>query len=152
MLTCRSISPAIVGKFTYPLLMNPRHKFAILFVKSIICQSSQRNWKTWKIKMVNFTIGAVDMGTIIFRLFVFCFCFCFSTGLVRLYIAGLPLRSCRTIGAPSVQGSAHCAFFPFLVAAGFGPTSLSLGGGRLNRYPILTPCRTWRCASVYNFF
>ena len=35
------------------------------------------------------------------------------TGLVRLYIAGLPLRSCRTIGAPSVQGSAHCAFFRF---------------------------------------
>ena len=64
--------------------------------------------------------------------------FCFSTGLVRLYIAGLPLRSCRTIGAPSVQGSAQCAFFPFLVAAGFEPTSLSLGGGRINRYPILT--------------
>ena len=37
----------------------------------------------------------------------------FSTGLVRLYIAGLSLRSCRTIGAPSVQGSTQCAFFRF---------------------------------------
>ena len=43
----------------------------------------------------------------------FFFFFFFSTGLVRLYIAGLPLRSCRTIGAPSVQGSVQCAFFPF---------------------------------------
>ena len=40
----------------------------------------------------------------------FFFVFVFSTGLVRLYIAGLPLRSCRTIGAPSVQGSTQCAF------------------------------------------
>ena len=31
----------------------------------------------------------------------------FSTGLVWLYIAGLQMRSCRTIGAPSVQGSAQ---------------------------------------------
>ena len=60
----------------------------------------------------------------------------FSTGLVWLYIAGLPLRSCHTIGALSVQGSAQCVFFPFLVAAGFEPTSLSLGGGCLNCYPI----------------
>ena len=37
----------------------------------------------------------------------------FSTGLVRLYIAGLPLRSCQTVGAPSVQGSAQCPFFHF---------------------------------------
>ena len=37
--------------------------------------------------------------------------FCFSTGLVQLYIDGLPLRSCQTIGAPSVQGSAQCPFF-----------------------------------------
>ena len=37
----------------------------------------------------------------------------FSTGLVRLYIARLPLRSCQTIGAPSVQGSAQCPFFRF---------------------------------------
>ena len=44
--------------------------------------------------------------------FVFLFFF-FSTGLVRLYIAGLPLRSCHTIGATSVQGSAQCLFFRF---------------------------------------
>ena len=56
-----------------------------------------------------------------------CFFFC----LVRLYIAGLPLRSCRTIGAASVQGSAQCAFFLFLVAAGFEPTYFSLGSGHL---------------------
>ena len=47
----------------------------------------------------------------------------FSTGLVRLYIAGLPLRSCRTIGAPSVQGSTQCALFSFMVAAGLEPMS-----------------------------
>ena len=41
------------------------------------------------------------------------FLFVFSTGLVWLYIAGLPLRYCHTIGAPSVQGSAQCAFFRF---------------------------------------
>ena len=58
-----------------------------------------------------------------------------STGLVRLYIAGLPLRSCRTIGAPSVQGSAQYAFFSFLVAAGFEPTYFSLGCGHFNHYP-----------------
>ena len=45
----------------------------------------------------------------------------FSTGLVQLYMAGLPLRSCHTIGAPSVQGSTQCPFFSFLVAAGFEP-------------------------------
>ena len=70
--------------------------------------------------------------------FVFLF-FCFSTGLVRLYIAGLPLRSCRTIGAPSVQGSTQCAFFSFLVAAGFEPMYFSLGSEHLIHYPILTP-------------
>ena len=69
-------------------------------------------------------------------LFFFVF---FPTGLVRLYIAGLPLRSCRTIGAPSVQGSAQCAFFSFLVAAGFELTYFSLGSGHLNHFPILTP-------------
>ena len=62
--------------------------------------------------------------------------FCFSTGLVQLYIAGLPLRSCQTIGAPSVQGSAQGPFFSFLVAAGFEPTFLSLRSESLNRYPI----------------
>ena len=43
----------------------------------------------------------------------FFFFFSFSTGLVQLYIVGLPLRSCRTIGAPSVQGSAQFGFFRF---------------------------------------
>ena len=70
--------------------------------------------------------------------FFFFFSF-FSTGLVRLYVAGLPLRSCRTIGAPSVQGSAQCAFFLFLVAARFEPMYFSLGSEHLNHYPILTP-------------
>ena len=45
--------------------------------------------------------------------FFFVLFFCFSTGLVRLYIPGLPLRSCQTIGAPFVQGSAQCPFFHF---------------------------------------
>ena len=39
--------------------------------------------------------------------------FFFSTGLVRLYITGLPLRSYQTIGTPSVQGSVQCSFFRF---------------------------------------
>ena len=43
--------------------------------------------------------------------FFFFFFFFFPTGLVQLNIAGLPLRSCQTIGAPSVQGSAQCPFF-----------------------------------------
>ena len=42
----------------------------------------------------------------------FCF-FLFSTGLVQPYIAGLPLRSCQTIGAPFVQGSAQSLCFRF---------------------------------------
>ena len=46
------------------------------------------------------------------RYFVFLF-FVFSTGLVRLHITSLPLRSCQTIGAPSVQGSAQCPIFRF---------------------------------------
>ena len=51
---------------------------------------------------------------IILMCFLFLFFFLvFPTGLVRLYIAGLPLRSCQTIGAPSVQGSAQCLFFRF---------------------------------------
>ena len=74
-----------------------------------------------------------------FFFFFFFFSFFFPTGLVRLYIAGLPLSSCHTIRAPSVKGSAQCAFFSFLVAAGFEPTYFSLGSGHLNHYPILIP-------------
>ena len=64
----------------------------------------------------------------------------FSTGLVRLYIAGLPLRSCRTIRAPSVQGSAQCAFF-FVSGSSRIRTHVyfSLRSGHINHYPILTP-------------
>ena len=43
--------------------------------------------------------------------FIIIYLFFFPTGLVRLYIAGLPLKSCRTVGAPSVQGSAQRPFF-----------------------------------------
>ena len=75
-------------------------------------------------------------GAILF----FFFFFFFSTGLVWL----LHYQSSTEI-LPDYWGT-FCAgfcpmsvFFPFLVAAGFEPTSLSLGGGRLNRYPILTP-------------
>ena len=31
-------------------------------------------------------------------------------GVVQLHIAGLPLTSFRTIGAPSVQGASQCPF------------------------------------------
>ena len=55
--------------------------------------------------------ASTDLDTFISRFF-HCFSV-FSTGLVRLYIALLPLRSCETIGAPSVQGSAQCLFFRF---------------------------------------
>ena len=53
-----------------------------------------------------------EMGCGEYTWYFFFFLF-FSTCLVRLYIAGLPLRSCQTIGAPSVQGSAQCRFFCF---------------------------------------
>ena len=46
----------------------------------------------------------------------------FYTGLVHIYITGLPLRSCQTIGLPSVGGSPNVRFS---VAVGFEPTSLS---------------------------
>ena len=65
--------------------------------------------------------------------------FVFSTGLVRLYIAGLPLRSCPDHWATFCGWGLPMSVFSFLVAAGFEPTSLSLGGGCLNHYPILTP-------------
>ena len=47
--------------------------------------------------------------------------FFFPTGLVRLYIAGLRHRSCCTIRAPSVQGSAQCAFFRFWLQQNSNP-------------------------------
>ena len=37
----------------------------------------------------------------------------FSTGLVQLYIAGLPFRSCWTTGAPSVEGAIPMSNFHF---------------------------------------
>ena len=64
----------------------------------------------------------------------------FSTGLVRLYIAGLPLRSCQTIGAPSVEGSTqYMSAFLFLAAAGFEPTSWWLPCGRFTAAPLWPP-------------
>ena len=59
----------------------------------------------------------------------FFFFFFFSTGLVRLYIAGLPLRSCRTIGAHSVQGSTqrpYWAHYSLLVSANISQDSATL--------------------------
>ena len=41
----------------------------------------------------------------------FFFGFVFSTGLVQLYIARLPLRSCWTIRVPSVQGAIPMSIF-----------------------------------------
>ena len=52
-------------------------------------------------------------GTYSFKTLIFGGVFGFSTGLVRLYIAGLQLRYCQTIGAPSVQGSAQSLYFRF---------------------------------------
>ena len=60
-------------------------------------------------------------------------CIEISTGLVRLYIAGLPLRSCRTIGAPLV---CPLCVFSFLAAAGFEPTSWFIPCGRLTAAPL----------------
>ena len=51
-----------------------------------------------------------------------------STKILPDYLGHLLCR-----GLPNVH------LFPFLVAAGFESMSLSLGSGRLNRYPILTP-------------
>ena len=55
----------------------------------------------------------------------FVFVFVFSTGLVRLYIACLPVRSCQTIGAPSVQGSAQCLFFHFWLQQDSNPHTVA---------------------------
>ena len=71
-----------------------------------------------------------------FSLFFFPFSFC-STGLVRLDIASLPLRSCQTIGAPSVQGSAQCLFYSFMAAAGFETHIL-----------VITMRTSYRCATL----
>ena len=73
------------------------------------------------------------MSTLSFSFFSFFFPV-FSLGLVQLYIAGLPLRSCWTTGAPSVQGAFPNVQFSFLAAAGFEPISLSLQCGRVTVY------------------
>ena len=67
----------------------------------------------------------------------FFFFFFFPTGLVHLYIAGLPLRSCRTSGAPSVQGSAQCEFFSVSGSSRIRTHVLVIRRRSLNRYPIL---------------
>ena len=64
----------------------------------------------------------------------------FSIGLVWLYIASLPLRSCPNHWATFCRGGFPMSFFSFLVAAGFERMTLSLGDGHLNCYPILTTC------------
>ena len=54
-----------------------------------------------------------------------------------LYIAGLPLRSCRTIGAPSVQGSAHCGFFVY-------------GSSMIRTHVlVITMRKCYRCATLW---
>ena len=78
-----------------------------------------------------FTQNAIWSGD--FFLFPF-----FSTGLVRLYIAGLPLRSCWTIGLPSVGGSPNVRF-SFLVTSGFEPTSWVLPCRRATTAPLWPP-------------
>ena len=96
----------------------------------------------------NTTCGVIGKSYIKknFLIFFFFFFFFFSTGLV---LVRLPLRSCRTIGAPSVQGSAQCAFFSFLVAAGFEPMYFSLGGGHI--FEFLPPA-VLRCTIICNIF
>ena len=49
------------------------------------------------------------------------------------------LHSTHCAGGSLILGVCPKSVFLFLVAAGFEPTPLSLGSGRLNRYPILTP-------------
>ena len=74
------------------------------------------------------------MATIVFLFF-------FPTGLVQLYIAGLPLRSCWTIVAPSVQGSTQCLFF----VSGSGRIQthvLIIARQACYRYATLTPKAT----------
>ena len=57
-----------------------------------------------------------SIGTIVKRFIpsfffsIFFLFFFFSTGLIQLYIAGLPLRSCSTIGLPSVGGPPNFHF------------------------------------------
>ena len=77
------------------------------------------------VKIIHGRIGSLLSNSFFFPLG-------FSTGLVQLYIAGLPLRSCWTIGAPSVQGAFPNVQFSFLAVAGFEPTSLLLQRGLVN--------------------
>ena len=72
-----------------------------------------------------------DLSTLRNRFFFF-FSF-FSTGLVRLYIAGFPLRFCRTIGAPSVPN------VRYFVHGSSGTHVLTLTRRTFYRYAMLTP-------------
>ena len=76
----------------------------------------------------------------------FVFFVSFPTGLVRLYIAGLPLRSCWTSGPPSEgggEGSSQCPFF-ISGSSGIRTHFLLITVQTLYRYPItirLNPCQ-----------
>ena len=83
-------------------------------------------------------------------LFVLFFAFGFSTGLVRLYIAGLPLRSCWTIGPPS-EGSAQCPFFVSAGSSGTRTHVLYLMRRTRYHYAMLTPLLTSRCYEYQNY-
>ena len=74
----------------------------------------------------------------------FCFFpkFCYSTGLVQLYIAGLPLRSCRTIGAPSVQGAIPRSNFPSFYSCQWLDSNPSPHDCQANSLPPVLCCPT----------
>ena len=59
-----------------------------------------------------------------------------KTGLIRLYIAGLPLRSCWTIGLPSVGGPPNVRF-------------IVSGSSRIRTHDLVITVRTcYRCATL----
>ena len=70
-------------------------------------QKPQRSmtYRVWKCIALIVMLAILLTGAILVMLRFRCKYFFFSTGLVQLYSAGLPLRSCRTIGALSVQGA-----------------------------------------------
>ena len=76
---------------------------------------------------------------IIFFIFLFCFRFFFYRSSSALNHRSSTEILSRLLGHFSVEGVPHVRFFVSGIAAGFEPTSLSLGGGCLNCYLILTP-------------
>ena len=107
------------------------HKCRFLQVTSRLCVCSLP-------QIVNNSLVLIYFFQIV--LYFFLFFLSFYPGLVQLWLAGLPLRSWWTIGAPSVQGAIPLSIFRFsyqVAVVGFEPPTFWLPGGRFTTRP---PC------------